>query len=65
VQGLVCDTMHLRFDEGGPWDGWVRLGKKNKFNADAYCGLDKLGIRVSLGEIDTQKQYLKGPAVGK
>ncbi|RAL03485.1 uncharacterized protein BO80DRAFT_422936 [Aspergillus ibericus CBS 121593] len=33
-----CDTMCMRFDEGGPWDGYVRLGKKDKFDAEAYCG---------------------------
>ncbi|PWY83596.1 hypothetical protein BO70DRAFT_28877 [Aspergillus heteromorphus CBS 117.55] len=33
-----CDTMCLRFDQGGPWDGYVRLGKKDKFDRFAYCG---------------------------
>ncbi|OOF96450.1 hypothetical protein ASPCADRAFT_206641 [Aspergillus carbonarius ITEM 5010] len=33
-----CDTMCMRFDEGGPWDGYVRLGKKNKFDPHTYCG---------------------------
>ncbi|PWY74485.1 hypothetical protein BO94DRAFT_549617 [Aspergillus sclerotioniger CBS 115572] len=33
-----CDTMCMRFDEGGPWDGYVRLGKKDKFDPNAYCG---------------------------
>ncbi|PYI05179.1 hypothetical protein BO78DRAFT_151994 [Aspergillus sclerotiicarbonarius CBS 121057] len=33
-----CDTMCMRFEEGGPWDGYVRLGKKDKFDPEAYCG---------------------------
>ncbi|PYH93318.1 hypothetical protein BO71DRAFT_399795 [Aspergillus ellipticus CBS 707.79] len=40
-----CDTMCMRFDEGGPWDGYVRLGKKDKFDPEAYyCRLSFIPV---------------------
>ncbi|PKX96402.1 uncharacterized protein P174DRAFT_438187 [Aspergillus novofumigatus IBT 16806] len=34
----TCATQCLRMDEGGSWDGWLKLGSTNAFDEQAYCG---------------------------
>lgn len=37
--GTVCEIQCLRLDQGGTWNGWLKLGKVSNFSEDAYCGV--------------------------
>jgi hypothetical protein len=28
----------IKFDEGGPWQGWVLFGRKGEVDLTLYCG---------------------------
>ncbi|KAL4928960.1 uncharacterized protein BDV17DRAFT_291282 [Aspergillus undulatus] len=34
----ICDTECLKLNLGGTWDGWLKLGQKDNFDEDVYCG---------------------------
>ncbi|KAH8424308.1 uncharacterized protein LDX57_002060 [Aspergillus melleus] len=37
--GRLCHTECLRITHGGTYAGWLKVGPKNSFKANAYCGV--------------------------
>ncbi|KAK1148716.1 hypothetical protein N8T08_008601 [Aspergillus melleus] len=38
-KGRICHTECLRITHGGTYAGWLKVGPKNSFKANAYCGV--------------------------
>ncbi|KAE8393592.1 hypothetical protein ETB97_001271 [Aspergillus alliaceus] len=34
----ICDTQCIRMNDGGTWNGWLKLGLTDNWDKELYCG---------------------------